>query len=933
MNFSELFIRRPVMTILVMGAIVVFGVVAYRNLPISDLPTVDYPTVTVSASLPGASPQTMSAAVAAPLERQFSSIAGIDNMTSASSLGSTSITIQFSLNRDIDAASQDVAAAIAKTVRQLPQGMNPPSYQKANPAAAAILYYALTSNTVSLQQLDELGETTIAQHLSTIDGVAQVQVFGAAKYAVRVQLDPVALAYRKIGIDQVVSAINAQSVNQPSGVLWGPKTAYTLQANGQLTNAAQFRAAVVTYRDGAAVQLSSLGRVLDDVENNKSASWYNGARAIVLAVQRQPGSNTVEVADRVRSTMDSLRNQLPGNVRVNTLFDRSVGIQQSVHDVKFTLVLTLVLVVLVIFAFLRNAWATVIPSLALPLSTLGTFAVMQVLGFSLDNLSLMALTLSVGFVVDDAIVMLENIVRHLEMDKAPLRAAIDGAGEVGFTIVSMTLSLVAVFIPLFFLSGVVGRLFREFAVTIVVAILVSGVVSLTLSPMLASRFLKAESQVRHGRVYDATERAYTWLLDRYKSTLDWSMTHRRVLLAVSVVIVVGTALLFRLTAKGFIPTEDTGQINISTEAAQGTSFTNMVLRQQAVAAVVQRDSNVAAFMSTVGGGFGTSGANTGRIQITLKPRGQRAPADAVVAELRPKLARIPGIAAFPTLPPAIQIGGRSSQSQYQFTMQSGDVATLYPASQRLLAVLKQSSLLQDVTSDLKLSNPQLTIDIDRVRAAAFGVTAEAIEEALYNAYGSRQVATIYSPTNQYSVIVELLPQYADDPSALGLLYVRAESGTLVPLRGITRVTKTAGPVAINHSGQIPSVTISFNLAPGTSLGAATAEVARLASQTLPAGISTGFSGTAQVFQSTQTGLLVLIVLAVFVIYVVLGILYESFIHPLTILSGLPFAAFGALLALVLFHVELTVYAFVGIILLIGIVKKNAIMMIDFALTA
>ncbi|MGH7619482.1 MAG: efflux RND transporter permease subunit, partial [Gemmatimonadaceae bacterium] len=646
MNFSERFIQRPVMTILIMTAIVLFGFIAYERLPISDLPTVDYPTITVSAGLPGASPATMASAVATPLEKQFSTIAGIDNMTSTSSLGSTSITLQFSLDRDIDAAAQDVQAAIAQTLRQLPIGIVPPSYQKANPAASPIQLFALTSATVPISDLDEVGETLIGQRLSMIDGVAQVQVFGAAKYAVRVQLDPMAMAYRQIGIDEVKSAIGQQNVNEPVGVLWGPTTAYTLQANGQLSDAAQFRAMTVTYRNGAAVPLSALGRVFDDIQNNKSASWFNGTRAIVLAVRRQPNTNTVAVAQRVNAMLDSLRGQIPGGVNVQTLFDRSLGIQESVRGVKMTLLLTLGLVVVVIFLFLRNLWATLIPSVALPLSVIGTFPVMYLLGYSLDTLSLMALTLAVGFVVDDAIVMLENIVRHLELGKPPLTAAIDGAKEVGFTIISMTLSLTAVFIPLLFLGGIVGRLFREFAVVIATAILVSGVVSLTFTPMLSSRFLRAHAEEKHNRLYLATERAYDWLLDQYKWTLDWTMRFRPVALVFSAIVLVLTVIVFKAMPTGFIPDQDIGQINITTEAAQGASYEDMVKRQQAVAAIVQRDTNVQSLMSLAGGGGASSATNTGRLILALKPLGRRKPATDVVNELRPQLARIPGITSY-----------------------------------------------------------------------------------------------------------------------------------------------------------------------------------------------------------------------------------------------------------------------------------------------
>jgi len=930
-SFSELFIRRPIMTALIMMAIAVFGVVAYRSLAISDLPTVDYPTVNVSASLPGASPQTMAAAVATPLEKQFSTIAGIDNMTSSSSLGSTQITIQFSLSRDIDAAAQDVQAAIAKTLRQLPPDIQPPSYQKSNPAASPIQFFALTSPTLSLQELDRIGETMISQRLSTVDGVAAVQVFGSTKYAVRVQLDPVALAYRKIDIEEVATAINNQNANQPTGVLAGKSTSYTIQASGQLQNAADFRGMTVTQHDGTAVQLGSLGKVFDDLQNNKAASWYNGTRALVLAIQRQPGSNTVAVASAVRAALDSMRVEIPGNVKVETLFDRSVGIEASVRDVKFTLVLTLILVVLVIFVFLRSISATIIPSLALPMSILGTFAVMYILGYSLDNLSLMALTLAVGFVVDDAIVMLENIVRHMEMGTEPHQAAIDGAKEVGFTIISMTVSLTAVFIPLLFLSGIIGRLFREFAVTIAVAILVSGFVSLTLTPMLSSRFLRSQKDAEHGRLYNATEHGYDWLLDQYKWTLDWTMRHRPLTMAFSAAVLIGTYLLFRVVPKGFIPTEDTGALNVTTEAAQGTSYDEMVRRQQQIAAIVAKDTNIAAYMSSVGSG--SSAANNGRIQITLKPLGKRLPADQVVNELRPKLMRVPGMTVYMSLPPAIQIGGRQSKSQYQFTMQAAGIDVLYPAAQKLVAEAQQSDLLQDVTSDLQLNNPQINVEIDRRRAAAYGITSSQIESTLYDAYGSRQVSTIYAPDDEYWVVMELLPRYQQDISALNFLYVRSSSGTLVPLSAVAKLERSAGPVSVTHSGQMPSVTMSFNLRPGVSLGAATSAVQQIALRTMPAGVTTGFSGTAQVFQDTMSGLLVLVVLAVFVIYVILGILYESFVHPITILSGLPFAGFGALLALLITHQELSVYAFVGIILLIGIVKKNAIMMIDFAVEA
>ena len=932
MNLSALFIRRPVTTVLIMIGVIVFGIIAYQRLPVSDLPTVDFPTIQVQASLPGASPETMAAAVATPLEKQFSTIAGIDNMTSVSNLGSTQITIQFSLDRDIDAAAQDVQAMIGKTMRDLPPGIIPPSYQKVNPADQSILLFALTSKLLPLSQLDEYGETVLAQRISMVPGVAQVVVYGSQKYAVRVQLDPTALAYRKIGIDEVASAINSQNVNLPTGVLWGPNKAYTVQANGQLQDASSFSRMVVTYRNGAPVRLGDIGHVLDDVQNNKVASWFNGTRAIVLAIQRQPGTNTVQVATAVKSLVERMKSQIPGSVEVQTLIDRTIPIEESVHDVKMTLVLTLVLVVLVIFLFLRNVSATVIPSLALPISVVGTFAVMYLLGFSLDNLSLMALTLAVGFVVDDAIVMLENIVRHMEMGKAPLRAAFDGSREVGFTILSMTVSLVAVFIPILFLGGIIGRLFHEFAVVIAVAILMSGVVSLTLTPMLSSRVLRPHGEERHGRVYMSIERVWDRVLGLYARTLEWVMDHRRLTMAFSLGILVGTVVLFKLVPKGFIPSQDNGNLYITTEAAQGTSFQDMVAHQREIAAIVQQNPNVQGFMSAVGGGGGANQSNNqGRLMLGLKPRDERKSVDEIIAELRPKLARVPGMVVYMQNPPAIQIGGRVAKSLYQFTMQSADISTLYPAAQKLVDASRRSSLLQDVTSDLQLGNPQASIQIDRERAASLGVTAQQIQMALYNAYGSRQVSTIYTPNNEYWVVMELLPQYQQDLSALSLLHVRASNGTLVPLSAVASVRESVGPVAINHAGQLPSVTMSFNLRPGVALGDAVNEVQRTARGVLPSTISTNFSGTAQAFQAAQAGLLALLVIAIFVIYVVLGVLYESFIHPITILSGLPFAAFGALLTLLIFKVDLSVYAFVGVILLVGLVKKNAIMMIDFAL--
>jgi len=931
MNFTTVFIKRPVMTTLVMIGILVFGIVAYRQLAVSDLPNVDFPTITVTATLPGTSPQTMAATVATPLEKAFSTIAGIDNMTSTSSLGQTQIVIQFALDRNIDAAAQDVQAAISQTTRQLPQGIIPPSYQKTNPADAPILTLALTSNEVPLSTLDEFGETTLAQRLSMVGGVAQVLVYGAQKYAVRIQLDPSQLATRSIALEDVANAVTNQNVNMPTGVLWGPKTALTIQATGQLDNATEFKDLIVAYRNGAPVHLSEIGRITDDVQNNKTASWYDGARSIVLAIQRQPGTNTVDVANRVKAALAKLQTEIPPSVKVTPLYDRSATIQASVDDVTFTLELTLVLVVLVIFLFLRNISATVIPSLALPMSIIGTFSVMYLLHYSLDNLSLMALTLAVGFVVDDAIVMLENIVRHLEMGKPKMQAAVDGAAEVGFTIVSMTLSLAVVFIPFLFMGGIIGKLFHEFAVTIGVAILVSGFVSLTLTPMLSSRFLRSQHGQSHGRMYAATERFYDRMLGVYERSLAWVMERRPATLVFSLIILVATAWLFWSTPKGLFPTDDTGQLLATTEAAEGVSFDALVEHQKDVADVISRDPDVRSVTSSVGT---TAAANQGQLTIDLKPIANRKrSADEIARDLTKAVQNVPDISTFIQNPPAISIGGLASKSLYQYTLQSGDINTLDAAARELETRLRQKPELTDVTSDLLIENPQVTVAIDRETAGQLGVSAMEIENTLYDAFGQRQVSTIYTSTNEYWVVMELLPQYQSDIPSLGKLWVRSSRGPLVPLSTVARFVNSVGPVTVNHSGQLPSVTISFNLANGVSLGTGLKAVTQEATQVLPSSVAAGFSGLADAFITTQQGLVVLMILAVFVIYVILGVLYESFIHPVTILSGLPFAAFGALVTLIVCRLDLDIYGFVGIIMLIGIVEKNAIMMIDFAIEA
>jgi HAE1 family hydrophobic/amphiphilic exporter-1 len=857
-------------------------------------------------------------------------------MTSSNQLGMSQITLQFALSRSLDAAAQDVQEAISIAARQLPQEMpSPPVYQKVNPANTPFLFILVTSETLPLSTLDDYAQTMMAQRISMVSGVAQVAVYGSQTYAVRIQLDPDALASRGIGIDQVSRAVQTGNVNLPTGTLYGRYLAFTVQSTGQLNNAAEYRELIVAYRNGAPVRLRDLGQVIDSVQNDKVAAWAykksSSQRSVVLAVQRQPGTNTVAVAGAVKKLLPLIRARLPAAVDFTVLFDRSESIQESVRDVKTTLVIALILVVFVIFLFLRNFRATIIPSLALPFSMVATFAVMQLLGYSLDNLSLMALTLSIGFLVDDAIVMLENIVRHQEMGEPAFEATLKGSKEIGFTIVSMTLSLAAVFIPILFMGGILGRLFHEFAVTIAAAVLFSGFVSLTLTPAMASRVLRPPGQEKRGALYRASEKGLQAMLNFYRRTLAWVLKRRRSTLAFSAVILVLTVLLFMKIPKGFMPSEDTGLLVGVTEAAQGISFQSMVEHQGEAARIIQNDPNVDAFISAVGG-IGAS--NSGRMFIRLKPRNKRPlKADAVAQSLRPRLFAIAGINTFIQNPPPITIGARFTKSLYQFTLQSPEVDLLYDNAARFESRLLALPLLQDVTTDLEIHNPEVTVEIDRDKALALGVTPFQIEDALYTSYGSRQVSTIYSATNQYYVIMELEPEHQNDPSQLSELYIQSQSGQLVPLDSVTRLVRTVGPLTVNHSGQIPSVTVSFNLRPGVSLGTAVTEITRLARESLPAAISTSFQGTAQAFQSSMSGLGFLLLMTIVVIYMILGILYESFIHPLTILSALPFAGFGALVTLFLFRTELSIYAFVGVIMLVGLVKKNGIMMVDFALAA
>ena len=932
MNITEIFIRRPVMTTLVMMGILLFGVAGYRTLPVSDLPNVDFPTIQVGASLPGASPETMAASVATPLERQFSTIPGLDSMTSTSARGNTSVTLQFVLDRNLDGAALDVQAAIVTAQGRLPAGMpNPPTFRKVNPADMPILNLTLSSPTLPLSVVDEYGETMMAQRISMIDGVAQVFVYGAQKFAVRAQLDPSLMAARNIGIDDVEIALGAHNVNLPTGTLWGPRQAYTVQATGQLDTAAQYRPLIVAYRNGSPVRLEQLGRVIDSVENDKVAAWYNDTRTIYLIVQRQPGSNTVEVVDSIKELLPSFREQMPPSVNLDILYDRSQAVRESVNDVKFTLVLTVALVIMVIFLFLRNVSATAIPSLALPMSIIGTFAVMALAGYTLDNLSLMALTLSVGFVVDDAIVILENIVRHMEMGKPRMQAAFEGGREIGFTILSMTLSLAAVFIPVLFMSGIMGRLFHEFAVVIMAAIVISGVVSLSLTPMLCSRFLKPVG-ARQNAFQRSSEKVFDGMRDFYGWTLRGVIRHRFLTMLTAAGTLAATVYLYGLVPKGFIPSQDTGQLSGSTEAPQDISFDGMVRRQKEVAAVIQADPDIEAFASSVGQGGGISSGNQGRLTMRLRPRNvRRSTPEQIIERLRPKLNALPGIRTYLQNPPLVRIGGFVSRSLYQYTLQGTNIGELYRSADAFEKRVQTVPGLTDVNSDLQISSPQITVDIDRDRASALGVTAGQIEDALYDAYGAREISNIYMPTNTYYVIMELLPQYQRDPNRLPLLYIRSNTGKLVALDSVARLRTEVGPLTVAHLGQLPAVTVSFNLLPGVSLGEAVDRVQELARETLPASIRTSFQGTAAAYQSSLRGMGVLLVMAILVIYMVLGILYESFIHPLTILSGLPSAGLGALATLLIFHNELNIYSFVGIIMLIGIVKKNAIMMIDFAL--
>ena len=932
---AELCIRRPVMTTLMMLGLVVAGLFAYRQLPVAALPRVDFPTITVTATLPGASPETMATAVATPIERQLATIAGISSLTSSSTQGSTSITIQFDLNRDIDNAALDVQSALSVAQRQLPDEMTtPPSFRKVNPADAPVILLAISSATLPLSAVNEYADTLIGQQISQLPGVAQVQIYGSQKYAVRIRVDPAAAAARNISAADIQGAVQAAASNTPIGVLSGPKQTFTIDMGTPSASADHFRRLVVAWRNGAPVRLDEIARVTDGVENERVASWFNDDRSIIVAVVRQPDANTVAVVDEVKAHLPAFRAQLPASVDINVLMDRSVSIREAVADVQKTLFEAIVLVVLVIFLFLRNVRATIVPSLTLPLSIIATFAAMWLFGFSINNMTLLALTLCVGFVVDDAIVVLENIYRHIESGMTPFRAAILGSREIGFTIISMTLSLVAVFIPVLFMGGVVGRIFREFAVTISVAILVSGFVSLTLTPMLCARVFQAPDHERQPNLFfRLTERMFEAWLGAYRVALDAVLRHRFLMLLVTFATVGLSAYLYVIIPKGFFPQEDNGFITGTVEAATDTSFDAMVERQKRVAEAVRADPNVVYLVSTAGATGSSRTTNTGRLFIALKPRDERIlSANGVIQELRKRVAQVPGVRVFFQPVQNISVGGVQSKSQYQFTLQSSDSKTLYEVAPRMEAAIAKLPGLRDVTSDLQITSPQLTIDLDKDKAAALGITEQMLRDALYTQFGTRQVATLYTDTNQYAIIAEVQPRFQKDAADLSRVYLRTASGTVVPLETVADIRRTVGPLQVAHQQQQPSVTISFNLAPGTSLGQAVVEIQKATQEAgLPASIITGFQGTAQVFQDAVGNQVLLILAAVLVIYMVLGVLYESFVHPLTILSGLPSAGIGALITLMAAGMELSVIAIIGIIMLVGIVKKNAIMMIDVAL--
>jgi HAE1 family hydrophobic/amphiphilic exporter-1 len=936
MQISELCIRRPVFTSLVTMTLVVVGIFAYRLLPVAALPAVDFPTITITATLSGASPETMAASVAAVIERELSSISGIRSITSQSTLGRTRITVQFDLERDIDGAALDVQSALSIANRRMPPEMTtPPGFRKVNPGDYAVLVISMVSNTLPLSTVDEYAQTVLAQQISQLPGVAQVDVNGSQKFAVRVQVDPTAAAARNISLDEIRRVVISTNSSSPVGTLFGDKQNVTLVATGAMRRAEEYRRVVVAYRNGAPVMLSDVARVIDAVENNKVATWFNDDRAIVLGIQKQPGANTIAVVDSVRERLPQFRAQVPAAINLEILNDRSISIRESVHDVQITLAIAVSLVVLVIFLFLRSISATVIPALAVPVSLIGTCAMMYALGFSINNMTLLALTLSVGFVVDDAIVMLENIVRHIEGGMKPFEAALKGSREIGFTIVSITFALIAVFIPVLLMGGMVGRIFREFAVTVAVAIFLSAFVSLTLTPMLCARVLRHHNaDEKHNFVLRGFETLFQKAANGYEQSLDWVLRYKPIMLIVTVVTLGLTVALFMYVPKGFFPDEDTGFLSGSTEGNSDIAFPAMVELQLQIAKIVKNDPAVDTVQSTVGPSPANAAANSGRLFVKLKPRDERKETSTqIIQRLRQSTRAVAGMKATFQNVKNLNIAGRVSKSEYQYTLQSSDTDALYKIAPELEKKIAQVDGILDVENDLSIKNPQMSVEIDRERAAIYGVSVDQIRQEMFNAFGSRTVATIFTSNADYPIILETMPEFQTDTSALSRIHIKTASGTSVPLEAVTRIAPTVGPLMVSHQASQPAVTISFNLRPGHSLGHAVESIKQIEQESnLPANISTGFQGTAQVFEDSKKGQPVLLAAAIFAAYVLLGILYESFIHPIVIISGLPSAGVGALLTLILFKMDLSVIAMIGLVMLVGIVMKNAIMMLDFAVT-
>ena len=936
MNPSRVFILRPVATALLTAGILLAGMVAYSQLPVSALPQVDYPTIQIVAFYPGASPDVMASSVTTPMERQFGQLPGLKQMTSTSAFGASLVTLQFVLEHPIDVAEQEVQAAINAAATFLPRDLpSPPVYSKVNPADTPIMTLALTSDTLPLNRVQDLADTNLAQKISQLPGVGLVSIRGGQRPAVRVQADPTALAAYGLSLEDLRAVLSQANVNQAKGNLEGPRQSFTIGANDQLLTAQEYRSIVIAYRNGAPVRLSDVAEVVDGVENVKQAAWMNDKPAVIVNIQRQPGANIIGVVDRIKRLLPQLRASLPSAIEITTLTDRTTTIRASVRDVEFTLVLTIALVVMVMFLFLRSLAATVIPSVTVPISIVGTFGVMYLLGYSLDNLSLMALTISTGFVVDDAIVMIENIARYIEAGESPLAAALKGSAQIGFTIVSLTVSLIAVLIPLLFMGDIVGRLFREFAVTLAVTILVSAVVSLTLTPMMCARLLRHRPAASQGRFYRLTERGFEWVIARYGVTLRWVLRHQTATLVVTVVTLVLTVLLYVVVPKGFFPIQDTGVILGISEAPPTVSFTAMAARQQALAGVILGDPDVASLSSFIGVDGTNMTPNSGRIQINLRPREARsADASAIIRRLQPRIETVEGITLYMQPVQDLTVEDRVSRTQYQYSLEDADVRELAEWAPRLIERLKRLPELRDVASDQQSGGLLASLAIDRDTASRLGIAPQAIDDTLYDAFGQRQVSTIFTQLNQYRVVLEVAPRFQQDPDALRTIYVKSASGTQVPLSAFTRLETGHAPLAVNHQGQFPAVTLSFNLAPGVALGHAVDAIRAAERQIgLPASIRASFQGTAQAFQASLANEPLLILAAIITVYIVLGVLYESYIHPVTILSTLPSAGVGAILALLLVGAHLDVIALIGIILLIGIVKKNAIMMIDFALDA